>query len=148
MTEITTNQLYKMIQEAQKKAFEEHINANMIIINENLIKVPQFTYGTNIGGFQHAYSCPPMICGLEVHVTKDDLPKNISFSLVEGSRQIDKIISRKCKKTAEDILNKVKDFLIKNSCLSMNTFAISVTLDECNRELDKLAKEFGIEVEE
>lgn len=72
---MSINELMDRIHEAQALAFQQHIQANAIIINENFVRVPEKMIGNSI--------CPPMICGLEMHYTKAELPDNIMFAVCE-----------------------------------------------------------------
>ena len=63
--------LFSLIEKAKAKAIQDGIKANTIIINENLVKVNAF------GGI------PTMICGLDVMVSKEELPDNYLFSVIE-----------------------------------------------------------------
>ena len=63
--------LFSLIEKAKAKAIQDGIKANTIVINENLVKVNAF------GGI------PTMICGLDVMVSKEELPDNYLFSVIE-----------------------------------------------------------------
>ena len=65
------NELINRINEAQELAYQQHIQANAIIINENFIYVPEIWIGNK--------EYPSMICGLEMHYTKAELPDNTMF---------------------------------------------------------------------
>lgn len=62
------------------EAMREGIEANSIVINQNMVKVEEF--GTVIDG--HGIIVPTMFCGLNVYLTKDELPEMYSFALVNG----------------------------------------------------------------
>lgn len=73
---------YKQIMEAKQEAFRENIKANMLVINEKsgIAKVT-----SNI--FSHSGSIsvlPPMICGLESYISKNELPEDVSFVMLEA----------------------------------------------------------------
>lgn len=69
-----------MIERARAAAFQEGIEANSIVINKNMVKVPEFWFGD---GYT-ARGVPAMICGLNVYFTKDELPPNYSFAVLKG----------------------------------------------------------------
>ena len=66
--------LFDLIERARVKALQEGIKANTIIIDENLVKVNSF------GGI------PTMICGLDVMISKGELPDNYLFSIMEKEK--------------------------------------------------------------
>jgi hypothetical protein len=70
----------EMIIDAQAVAFKEGIRANTIVINENMVKVDAFTFQMLHG----VSSIPPMICGMNVYFTKNDLPDEYSFAMFDG----------------------------------------------------------------
>jgi predicted house-cleaning noncanonical NTP pyrophosphatase (MazG superfamily) len=69
--------LFSLIEKAKAKAIQEGIKANTVVINENLVKVDAF------GGI------PTMICGLDVGVSKEELPDNYLFSVIENPEDTD-----------------------------------------------------------
>lgn len=73
---------YDVVIEAQKQAFKEGIEANTIVINENIGKVNPFTFTS----FQGIHMVPPMICGMNVYFTKDELPDNCAFAMFETNQ--------------------------------------------------------------
>lgn len=80
--EVNTERFVDMVRKAHAQAIAEGIKANAIIINENMVKVPE----TWAGDGRHAISLPEMICGLNIIWTMDELPDNYSFALVAGYR--------------------------------------------------------------
>lgn len=68
---------------AYHEAVREGIKANSIIINENMVKVTGFPMMDPLGG---ARIFPDMICGLKVYLTKDELPNEYAFAVLEGPR--------------------------------------------------------------
>lgn len=68
--------IYNMIVRSYNEALREGIKANSIVINKNMVKVDSFS--------THVHNIPPMICGLNVYFTKDELPENYSFAIMEG----------------------------------------------------------------
>lgn len=78
-----TKTIADIIIDAQKQAFKEGIEANTIVINENMVKIDEFVMSDKLGGIRFI---PPMICGLNVYFTKDELPDNYSFAMFESNR--------------------------------------------------------------
>lgn len=103
------NELINRINEAQALAYQQHIRANAIIINENFVKVPEKMVGNSI--------YPPMICGLEMHYTKAELPDNTMFAVCEvreterekAIRLAKEEVVRKVKKYIDELFDKVDD---------------------------------------
>lgn len=75
---INFKEFIEKIEESQKLAIKEGIEANAIFINPNMVKVPQLYLTTN--NPKSVIGSPPMICGLEIHVV-DDLPDNYTFAI-------------------------------------------------------------------
>lgn len=73
---------FEMIRKAQNEAFKEGIKANTIAINENMVKVEAFQF-SGIGGRGLRFA-PTMFCGMNVFLTKDELPDGYSFAVLEG----------------------------------------------------------------
>lgn len=73
---------YELVRAAYTEAMREGIKANTIVINENMVRIPSFIFRDPMGG---AKITPIMYCGLNVHFTKDELPDNYSFALIDGS---------------------------------------------------------------
>ena len=103
------NELINRINEAQELAYQHHIQANAIIINENFIYVPEKWIGNK--GY------PSMICGLETHYTKAELPDNTMFAVCEvreterekAIRLAKEEVVRKVKKYIDELFDKVDD---------------------------------------
>jgi hypothetical protein len=72
----------EMVRKAQIVAFKEGIKANTIAINENMVKVEAFPF-SGIGGHGLRFA-PTMFCGMNVFLTKDELPDGYSFAIFEG----------------------------------------------------------------
>ena len=79
ITEAKTS-MYEMIRKATQQAIREGIVANTVVINENMVAVSERWVSTPLG----ARCLPRMICGLNVYLTKDELPENYSFAVLEG----------------------------------------------------------------
>ena len=71
---------YELVKKATAQAVNEGIKVNSIVINENMVRVPETWIRTPIG----ARMLPKMICGLNVYLTKSELPENYSFAVLEG----------------------------------------------------------------
>ena len=103
------NELINRINEAQELAYQQHIQANAIIINENFIYVPEEWIGNK--------EYPSMICGLETHYTKAELPDNTMFAVCEvreterekAIRLAKEEVVRKVKKYIDELFDKVDD---------------------------------------
>lgn len=78
--EQTRDSFIKSIQKATAQAMAEGIKANSIVINENMVRVQDVWIRTPLG----ARCLPKMICGLNVYLTKDELPEGYSFAVLEG----------------------------------------------------------------
>lgn len=106
---MTINELMDRINEAQALAFQQHIQANAIIINENFIYVPEEWIGNK--------EYPSMICGLEMHYTKAELPDKTMFAVCEvreterekAIRLAKEEVVRKVKKYIDELFDKVDD---------------------------------------
>lgn len=106
---MTINELIDRIYEAKELAHQQHIQANAIIINENFVSVPS----TLVGNKEY----PPMICGLEMHYTKAELPDNTMFAVCEvreterekAIRLAKEEVVRKVKKYIDELFDKVDD---------------------------------------
>lgn len=110
------NELMDRINEAQALAYQQHIQANAIIINENFVKVPEVI----VRDRDHIFSdkiYPPMICGLEMHFTKAELPDNTMFAVCEvreterekAIRQAKEEVVRKVKKYIDEFFDKLDE---------------------------------------
>lgn len=103
------NELIDRINEAQALAYQQHIKANAIIINENFVSVPEKLMGNK--------EYPPMICGLETHYTKAELPDNAMFAVCEvreterekAIRLAKEEVVRKVKKYIDELFDKVDE---------------------------------------
>lgn len=106
---MTINELIDRINEAQALAYRQHIQANAIIINENFVSVPEKLMGDKV--------YPSMICGLEMHYTKAELPDNIMFAVCEvreterekAIRLAKEEVVRKVKKYIDELFDKLDD---------------------------------------
>ena len=78
--EAQREQFYKLVKKATAQALSEGIKANSIVINENMVRVPETWIDTPFG----ARKLPNMICGLNVYLTTNELPEGYSFAVLEG----------------------------------------------------------------
>ena len=72
--------VWDFVKKACAEAMREGIKANAIVINENMVKVPEFGLRLPTGD---GIVMPAMICGLNVHFTKGELPDGYSFAVLE-----------------------------------------------------------------
>ena len=72
----------ELVRKAQIAAFQEGVEANTIVINENMVKVESFPF-SGVGGYGFRIA-PTMFCGMNVYLTKDELPDRYSFAVFEG----------------------------------------------------------------
>lgn len=101
---MTINELIDRINEAQALAYQQHIRANAIIINENFVRVPEKLMGNK--------EYPPMICGLETHYTKAELPDNVMFAVCEVRETEREKATRQAKQEAIlEFADKIKNYL-------------------------------------
>ena len=77
----TENRFIDMVKKAYTQAIREGIKVNSILINKNMVKVPATWIKNGCGS---AIELPPMLCGLNVFLTKDELPEGYSFALLQG----------------------------------------------------------------
>lgn len=106
---MTINELMDRIYKAQVLAYQQHIRANAIIINENFVRVPEKMMGNA--------EYPPMICGLETHYTRAELPDNAMFAVCEvreterekAIRLAKEEVVRKVKKYIDELFDKVDE---------------------------------------
>ena len=139
---MTINELIDRINEAQALAYQQHIQANAIIINENFVKVPEVI----VRDRDHIFSdkiYPPMICGLEMHFTKAELPDNTMFAVCEVRETERKKAIRQAKK---DLCEKIKDYINDKIVEDFDDEADSVVyytldIDEFFDKLDDLTQE-------
>ena len=108
------------IKEAQNLAVKENIQANAIIINEKYVKVAPWAMQQATGGLN---LMPPMICGLDMHFTIDELPDNYSFAILEKPKRVDE--SNK----TQSIISELEDILRFVRGQLMITTADSTELD-------------------
>ena len=71
--EISSKSFLELVVEATHEATRRGIEANSIIINQNMVEVPEI-FANN----------PHMICGLHVHLTKKELPDGYSFAVCQN----------------------------------------------------------------
>ena len=74
----------ELVRKAQVAAFQDGVKANTIVINENMVKVESFPF-SGIGGLGLRFA-PTMFCGLNVFLTKDELPDGYSFAVFEDPK--------------------------------------------------------------
>lgn len=62
---------------ARAEAFRQNIKANAVLINKNLVKIPELYHIPLLG----AGVVPPMICGLGVYDAGELLPEDYAFAV-------------------------------------------------------------------
>lgn len=77
---MTEESFMTSVRKATEEALREGIKANSIIINDNMVRVPDSWFITPMGPRQ----IPAMICGLNVYLTPSELPDGYSFAVFEG----------------------------------------------------------------
>lgn len=83
-----------LLEKSLKEAARRGIEANSIVINENMVVVPSFFVRHYDTGKDRCtlHEMPRMICGLNVVLTKDELPDGYSFAVVEApDHRIDRL---------------------------------------------------------
>ena len=86
MDDIITNErerLFNLIHETYIQALHEGIKANTLLINSNMVKVMPFGWYNRM--------LPTMFCGMDVYVTKNDLPDGYSFAIFENEHRSDRL---------------------------------------------------------
>lgn len=71
----------ELVIEAQTRAIREGIEANSILINANMVEVPEILIQPTSRSY---LTLPKMFCGLNVYLTKNDLPDGYSFAVFQG----------------------------------------------------------------
>ena len=71
----------ELVQQATAQAIADGIKANSIIINKNMVRVQD---SCTVFPYDKVVILPRMICGLNVYLTKDELPEGYSFAVLEG----------------------------------------------------------------
>lgn len=99
-----TKTFEEWVREAYFKAIHEGIKANTVMISEHFAKVNEFpfTFGLSTA------LLPPMICGLQVYVSKD-LPEGYDFGLVEAPMTEREAIANEAeRKVAREIFDEIE----------------------------------------
>lgn len=132
---MTINELIDRINEARALAYRQHIQANAIIINENFVSVP----AKLVGNAEY----PSMICGLETHYTRAELPDNTMFAVCEVRETEREKATRLAKR---DLCKKIKDYISDKIVEDFgddadNVVYYTLDIDEFFYKLDELAQE-------
>ncbi len=132
--------LISYVAEANRRAMQEGIKANSIMINERLIKTKPFIRQL----FNSVITqIPPMICGLEAYITKE-LLNDYAFAVLEKPQtERDKIVEQTKKDTVREFVSKI-DEEIKHRTI-VNDY--SPDFDEMQDIIYQTAKEYGVEDE-
>ena len=80
--ECPSERFTEMITNAYKEALRTGIEANSVLINKNMVRVPSFPFSA-LGKYGMRFA-PDMICGLNVYWTENELPENYSFAVFKG----------------------------------------------------------------
>jgi hypothetical protein len=103
-----TKRLEDFILEAWRVALKEGIRANTVLINKHFAKVNEFPFAF----MGRSGSLPPMICGLEVHIS-NELPDGYDFAVLETPEtEREKLI----RQTRADTVKKMQEKLISAFC--------------------------------
>lgn len=80
---------------ARAEAFRQNIKANAVLINKNLVKIPELYHIPLLG----AGVVPPMICGLGVYDAGELLPEDYAFAVthIETVEEVEKVIKERDK---------------------------------------------------
>lgn len=81
----TQETIYNLLYKSIEAACREGIEANSIVINENMVKVNEH-FNQEVRRL-----FPPMICGLNVYWTKGELPDGYSFAVLEAPNRSDRL---------------------------------------------------------
>ena len=121
VVEETAKSLEELIGEAYITAMHEGIEANTVLLNEHFVKVNEFpfTFGMNTG------LLPPMICGLQVYVSKE-LPDGYDFGVLKAPMTEREAIAWEAKRKVareifEDIDRMIFGTVIPNECAIIST---------------------------
>lgn len=102
----TNRSLVDLIAKARKEALVRNIEVNSVIINENMVEVPETWYHD---GFA-TRGLSPMICGLHAYFTKDELPDEYTFAVLKGPEYEDRLKAFESIGMEPDELKKAADF--------------------------------------
>ena len=147
--------ILEKIREAQRLAEIEQIKANAIVINKNFVKTPKL-YVYNKGTVS---VLPPMICGLEMYFTDNELPDNYSFAILDaGQTERDRLVSDTRYETAKEILSERLSRMKELKAVFENPLYdyrgdkahqehLVATIDIEIQGIKNLAERYGVEVE-
>lgn len=140
--------ILEKIREAQRLAEIEQIKANAIIINKNFVKTPKL-YVHNKGTTS---VLPPMIYGLEMYFTDNELPDNYSFAILDaGQTERDRLVSNTRYETTKEIFEKIFEVLCCFTTQGKSKEYDEGFIDclaEADKRLQNLAKEkYSVAVE-
>lgn len=100
----------EVVMDSYLAALREGIEANSILINTNMVKVPSFVMPTPVGAF---LQMPDMICGLHVYWTDKELPDGYSFAIMKGRSPEDRLAQFEAIGMEPDELRKAADLYRK-----------------------------------
>ena len=87
--------IYDLVVEARHEAIRNGIKANSIVINRDLVRVPE-----------EPCAYPEMICGLKCHITTKELPEDYAFAVLHDPRQ-------NCKEELSIPVDTVRSYLLE-----------------------------------
>ncbi len=89
----TISEFINDVMRARAEAFRQNIKANAVLINKNLVKIPELRSVAPLG----ACVTPPMICGLGVYDAGELLPEDYAFAVthIESVEEIEQIVKER-----------------------------------------------------
>ena len=112
--------------EAKKKALQDGIMANTVVLSKHIAKVNafDFCYGDMV------LHLPPMICGLEV-ILSDELPEKYDFAVVEAPETVrDRIVRQAKAEAVTDVLEKISQEIEQALESNYKVIAVLKQMDE------------------
>lgn len=127
-----TKRLEDFIWEAWREALKEGIRANTVLINKHFAKVNEFPFAF----MDRSGSLPPMICGLEVHIS-NELPDGYDFAVLETPEtEREKLIRQTRADTVKKMQEKLKKRLYDNPCLfTQQRYIVDADIDQIAKEI-------------
>lgn len=122
---------------ARAEAFRQNIKANAVLINKNLVKIPELLSVAPLG----VCVTPPMICGLGVYDAGELLPEDYAFAVthIESVEEIEQIVKERgeYKHRAE-----VTERIAKNACAIV--FTREIDEEEWAKVIAQYKEEHGL----
>lgn len=97
--------IIQRIIKAKEEAIKHDINANKILLSDDLAFCKGFEISESIGAGENViHSVKPMILGLEVEVIpKDKMPDKVAFIIIDGETNEEQIREEERKKIKEQL---------------------------------------------